>query len=120
MTDSILNSIKADLGLMADYDVFDPSIIRHINSAFGTLNQLGLGPPQGFRIQSDADDWESFLNGDQHLEDVKSFVFLKVKMLFDPPPTSFAISAVQDQIKELEWRLNVKREDEEWTEPIPQ
>lgn len=118
MSESILNNVKLDLGLAEDYDAFDPVIIRHINSAFGTAGQLGLGPPQGFKIQGEATTWDSFLDDDR-LEEVKAYIFLKVKMLFDPPATSFAITAVQDQIKELEWRLNVKREDEEWTEPTP-
>lgn len=118
MTESILESIKLDLGVPADYAVFDQTIIRHINSAFSTAGQLGLGPPQGFKIQDGSASWDTFLEDDRR-EDVKAYVFLKVRMLFDPPATSFAIAAIQDQIKELEWRLNVKREDEEWTEPIP-
>jgi hypothetical protein len=116
-TTSILNDIKLDLGLSADYDAFDPTVIRHINSAFSRLGQLGIGPPQGYKIANDQNTWSEIL-ADDRFEDAKAYIFLKVKMLFDPPPTSFAIAAIQDQIREYEWTLNVKREEEEWTEPM--
>lgn len=104
--DSILDSTKRILGLASDYDVFDLDVITHINSAFSTLHQLGVGPTDGFMISDDTAEWDAFLTaGDYQLLQVKSYVFLRVRMIFDPPPTSFAIAAVEKQIKEIEWRL---------------
>lgn len=117
MTDSILNSIKKVLNLPADYDAFDPDIIMHINSVFSTLNQLGIGPQQGFRIEDDTVEWGAFLNSDDRLNNAKSYVYLRVRMLFDPPTTSFHLEAMHKQITELEWRINAQREDEQWIEP---
>ena len=86
----------------------------HINSIFSILNQLGIGPEEGFVIE-DADAlWTDFIS-DIRLSLVKSYIYLRVKLLFDPPPTSFVISAAQEQIKELEWRMNIYRET--YTDP---
>lgn len=105
---SILNSIKKLLGIDASYDVFDVDIMMHINSTFFTLNQLGVGPASGFTIQSDAEKWSDYLGvNDNNLNAVKSYMYLKVRMLFDPPSTSFAIDAMKKQAEEYEWRLNV-------------
>ena len=119
MSDKILESVKKVLGLATDYDVFDQDLILHINSVFSTLNQLGIGPQQGFMIEDDEATWESFLGTDKRFNNVKTYIYLRVRLLFDPPGTSFAIDAIKEQIKELEWRLNAQREDEEWTEPAP-
>ena len=108
--DSILDSTKKILGLDPEYDVFDVDIITHINSAFFTLNQLGVGPAEGFMIVDDAATWSEYLGGQINLNAVKTYVYLRVRLLFDPPQTSFAISAMEKQIQELEWRLNVHRE----------
>ena len=108
--DSILDSTKKILGLDPEYDVFDVDIISHINSAFFTLNQLGVGPSEGFMIVDDAATWSEYLGGQINLNAVKTYVYLRVRLLFDPPQTSFAISAMEKQIQELEWRLNVHRE----------
>ena len=105
--DSILNSTKKILGLSEEYDVFDLDVITHINSVFSTLEQLGVGPAGGFMIEGDTETWASFFGPDPRLNAVKSYVYLRVRLLFDPPATSFAVSAMQEQIKELEWRLNV-------------
>jgi hypothetical protein len=118
MPDSILNSIKKVLNQPADYDAFDPDIIMHINSVFSTLNQLGIGPQEGFRIDDDTVEWTAFLEGDDRLNNVKSYMYLRVRMLFDPPVTSFHVEAMQRQITELEWRINVQREDEQWIQPV--
>lgn len=112
---SILNSVKKMLNLPADIDDFDPEIIIHINSVFSTLNQLGLGPNEGFSIEDDTAVWDSYLNGDDRLNNVKSYMFLRVRMLFDPPGTSFLLAAFQQQVDELAWRINAQREDEQWT-----
>lgn len=108
--DSILDSTKKILGLDPEYDVFDVDIISHINSAFFTLNQLGVGPAEGFMILDNTSKWTWFLDGQINLNAVKTYVYLRVRLLFDPPQTSFAISAMEKQIQELEWRLNVHRE----------
>lgn len=117
MEQSILISTKKILGIDKDYDVFDLDIITHINSAFSTLTQLGVGPAAGFMIEDDSEVWADFIADDLQYNSVKSYVFLKVRQLFDPPSTSYLISAVEKQIEELEWRLNVHREETGWTDP---
>lgn len=118
MTDSILDSTKKVLGIEPEYTAFDVDIVMHINTAFATLQQLGLGPDEGFMIEDDEAVWSDFLGADKTLNSVKTYVFMRVKLIFDPPPTSFAIEAMKDQVKELEWRLNVKREeDNPWHVP---
>jgi hypothetical protein len=119
METSILNSTKQVLGLPVDYTVFDEDIVMHINTTFSTLTQLGVGPAAGFMIQGPDEDWEDFIQADIQLNSVKSYMFLKVKQLFDPPTTSFMISAMERQIQELEWRLNVYREETAWVDPNP-
>lgn len=110
MDESILNSVKKILGIASDYDAFDTDIIIHINSVFSTLNQLGLGPDEGFMIEDDSASWGDFLLDDMRLNSVKTYVYLKVRILFDPPTSGFVLTALQEQAKELEWRLNVYRE----------
>ena len=117
MDDSILNSVKKLLGIDSDYKAFDLDIITHINSVFSVLQQLGIGPEQGFMIEDDSKEWSSFLQNDLRLNNVKTYMCIKVKMLFDPPATSFHASALQEQAKELEWRMNVYRESYLWTNP---
>lgn len=117
MTDSILDSIKKVLNVPADYTAFDPDITMHINTVFSALNQLGVGPQDGFAIEDKFAVWDSFLGGDARLNNVKSYMFLRVRLLFDPPGNSFAVTSFQEQIKELEWRINAQREDEQWTQP---
>jgi hypothetical protein len=114
---SILDSTKKVLSIDPSYTAFDEDILMHINSVFGTLNQLGIGPEGGFRIEDNSTEWSTFLGDDPRQNDVKSYVFLRVRVLFDPPGTSFHLSAMQEQIKELEWRMNVRREHTEWTDP---
>lgn len=119
---SILTSTKKILGIAEDYTVFDLDIITHINSAFSTLTQLGVGPADGFMIEDATALWTDFDPVDDHnmYNSVKSYVFLKVRMLFDPPTTSYLISASEKQIEELEWRLNTQREGTDWVDPDPQ
>lgn len=119
MTDSILNTVKKTLNQPADYTAFDPDILMHINSVFSTLNQLGIGPQEGFSIEDESTEWSAFLNGDKRLNNVKSYMYLRVRLLFDPPGTSFVIAAFEKQIEELTWRINAQREDDQWTEPAP-
>lgn len=117
MIASILTSTKKSLNLAEDYEAFDPDIIMHINSVFSTLNQLGVGPVNGFMIEDKTPTWDAFLGSDPRLNHVKTYVFLRVRLLFDPPSTGFHTTAIEKQIKELEWRLNVQREDTEWVDP---
>jgi len=105
--ESILNSIKKLLGIAEDYDHFDSDIIMHINSVFATLTQLGVGPEDGFSIDDESEKWEDFLPEERMLHSVKSYMFMKVKLMFDPPLSSAVIECTKEQIKELEWRLQV-------------
>lgn len=121
MADSILDSTKKILGLDSAYTAFDPDIISHINSVLFTLNQLGIGPVEGFVIIDGSATWDEFL-GEGKLNQyagVPTYVYLKVRMLFDPPQTSFAIDAMNKQILEHEWRLNVAREQTDYVDPDP-
>lgn len=119
MTDSILTSIKKNLGVDEGYEVFDPDILIYINSAFSTLTQLGVGPTEGFMIEDKAATWDTFLGTDPRLNAVKTYIQLRVRMLFDPPQTSYLVEAMKQQIQEHEWRLNVHMESTIWTDPDP-
>jgi hypothetical protein len=119
MEQSILTSTKKILGIAADYDVFDYDIITHINTALSNLTQLGIGPVSGFMIDDSGAVWSDFIGDDVQYNSVKSYVYLKVKQLFDPPATSYLIDATEKQIQELEFRLSVHREDLDWTPPDP-
>lgn len=107
MDDSILTSIKQLLGIMEDYEHFDAQLIIHINSVFMILTQLGVGPSEGFVIKDKSDTWSEFLTTGQNLELVKSYVHLRVKLLFDPPQSSIVMECLNRMISEYEWRLNV-------------
>ena len=117
MENSILISTKKILGLAEDYTAFDLDIITHINTAFSTLTQLGVGPVEGFMIEDERTEWDDYLNDDNQLNSVRSYVFLRVRQLFDPPTTSYLIDAMEKQIEQLEWRLNVHREETDWGDP---
>lgn len=110
--DSILTSIKKLLGIAEEYDHFDPDIIMHINSVFMTLTQLGVGPAEGFSIEDETSVWGDFVgNSITLIEAVKSYTYLKVKLLFDPPLSSAVIESYNRQIGEFEWRINVAVEN---------
>lgn len=113
---SILTSIKKMLGVDEEYDCFDTDIILHINSVLMILTQLGVGPSEGFIITDKTATWEDFLKDTKKLESVKSYVYLKVKLLFDPPLSSAVMDATNSLIRELEWRLNVAGEEDEQNE----
>lgn len=118
MDNSILNTIKKILGVAADYTAFDLDIIIHINAVFATLHQLGIGPVEGFMIEDATTTWDAFLVDDPTmLNPVKAYVYLRVRLLFDPPGTSFLIESINKQIEQLEWRLNVRREEVTWVPP---
>lgn len=108
MDDSILTSIKKLLGITEEYTHFDKDIILYINSAFSTLTQLGVGPAEGFSIKDEASTWLDFLvNKETTRAFAKAYVYLKVKLIFDPPLTSSVLESINRQITELEWRMNV-------------
>lgn len=119
METSILNSTKKILGLDPEYTVFDLDIITHINSVFSTLAQLGVGPVDGFMIEDAEAEWTDFIGDDPKVNMVKTYVYLKVRQWFDPPQTSYLLSALDAQSQQLEWRLNVNREETEWVDPDP-
>lgn len=108
MEESILTSIKKMLGIEENYNIFDTDIIIHINTIFMTLNQLGVGPSSGFKIEDDSAMWSEYIDEDSDLEAVKTYIYLKVKLLFDPPLSSSVIEVMKQSIAELEWRLNVQ------------
>lgn len=108
--DSILNSIKKQIGISPECTDFDDNIIMHINSVFFILFQLGVGPPMPFSIKDSSTVWTDFIQGSSTLEAVKSYMSLKVQLLFDPPSSSALTDAKNRQISELEWRLNVSAE----------
>lgn len=107
MDESILNSIKKLLGLPPDYTVFDQDILIHINTVFMILNQMGVGPESGYRITSSDNVWSEFIDDASRMESVKTYIYQKVRLIFDPPQNSALIQAIQSSISELEWRLNV-------------
>lgn len=119
MAASILDSVKKTIGLASDYDEFDADILMHINSVFSTLNQLGVGPEGGFSIDDATTTWDAFLGNDLRLNFVKTYIYLKVRLLFDPPSTGYLVDSMEKQAQELEWRMNVIREyDKAQTEAV--
>lgn len=104
--ESILNTIKKMLGPSEEYDQFDTDIITHINTVFMTLTQLGVGPSDGFYIEDDTTTWLEFVPDLKNFQAIKTYIYLKVKLVFDPPQSSSVIEAMNKQIAELEWRLN--------------
>ena len=105
--ESILTSTKKLLGIAEDYTQFDADIIMHVNTVFLTLRQLGVGPDEGFMIEDKEMLWEDFLEDPTELQAVKTYMYLKVRLLFDPPVSSAVIESTNRMIAELEWRLNV-------------
>ena len=110
MYESILTSIKKLLGIPEDYEHYDADIIMHINSVFMILNQLGVGPSNGFSITDKTAVWSNFISDNDNLEAVKSYVYMKVRLLFDPPLSSAVMECMNRMISELEWRLNSEAE----------
>lgn len=105
--DSILTSIKKLLGIDEEYGAFDQDVIMHINSVFSILTQLGVGPKSGFSILDKSSKWKDFIKENGMLELVKSYMYLKVRLMFDPPSSSALIDSMNRMINEYEWRLNV-------------
>ena len=106
--DSILTSVKKMLGIAEEYDHFDADLIMHINSVLTILGQLGVGPAEGFFIEDDEAEWTDFVPDMYNLQFIKTYVYQKVKLLFDPPQSASAIEALNRSISELEWRINAQ------------
>lgn len=109
--DSILTSVKKMLGIDASYEHFDADIIMHINTVISILTQLGVGPDSGYTITGTEDTWGDWVGESTSLSSVKSFVYLKVRLLFDPPTSSSLIDSYNRLISELEWRLKIGSEE---------
>lgn len=108
--DSILTSVKQALGIMPEYDVFDSTLIMHINSVFMILQQIGIGPEEGYQIHNVNDTWADFIQDDPRKNMVKSYMSLQVRLMFDPPTSSVTSEAIKRYIDELEWRMNFNAE----------
>lgn len=107
--ESILSSVKKKLGIQPEYEHFDDEIITDINSAFLILNQLGVGPDEPFTISDSTTTWDEFIENGQ-IELVKSYIPLRVRLLFDPPSNSFLVESINKQVAEFEFRMNAEAE----------
>lgn len=110
VTNSVLKTVKSALGVGTDYAPFDAELIVHINSVFSTLHQLGVGPETPYMIFGESNQWSEFIQDNDAIHSVKTYVYARVRLIFDPPTTSFAINAFENLCKELEWRLRVQGE----------
>lgn len=115
--DSILSTIKKLIGGIAeDDDHFDVDIITHINSVFLELSQIGIGPEEGFSISDKTSTWDEFIEPGTIQNAVRTYVYLKVKLIFDPPSSSFVVESINKILEKLEWRLNFQAESRKETD----
>jgi hypothetical protein len=120
MEESILRATKKVLNIGLDDDSFDLDITTHINSAFSNLHQLGIGPVDGFAIDDEEAEWADFgISSTPMLSLLKTCIYLRVRLLFDPPTTSYLRDASEAQVREHEWRLSTLREATDWVDPDP-
>ena len=117
MTDSIFNSVKKVVGLLGDDSSFDEDILLHINSVVSTLRQLGLSIPADFYVRDDVQTWSDLLGEFRDLDLVKSYMTMKVRLMFDPPSSSFGLKSMEEMVKEYEWRINVLT-DQPYSVPV--
>lgn len=117
MTDSIFESVKKVLGLLGDDDSFDQDILLHINSVVSTLRQLGLSIPSDFYVRDDVQTWQKLLGEFRDLDLIKSYMAMKVRLMFDPPTSSFGLASMTEMVKEFEWRINVLT-DQPYSDPV--
>jgi hypothetical protein len=106
MESNILKSVKNNLGLPDDYAVYDEDVLMAINTTLSTVTQLGVGPEIGFEVD-EISTWEDLLGGDFRLNSIRTFIHLKCRLIFDPPGTSFAIAAIEKQLEEMAWRIEI-------------
>ena len=118
MTDSIFSSVKKVVGLLGDDGSFDEDILLHINSVVSTLRQLGLSIPSDFYVRDDVQTWRDLLGEFRDLDLVKSYMTMKVRLMFDPPSSSFGLKSMEEMVKEYEWRINVLT-DQPYSVPVP-
>lgn len=116
-SESILLSIKKALSDPEEIEDFDPEITMYINGVLSYLTELGVGPSEGFRITGITETWDQLIRDDR-FNDVKTLVYLRVRMIFDPPTVTVLEKAFTEQLRELEWRISAKREEEEWVPPF--
>lgn len=107
MNESILTSVKKLLGITEEYESFDADLIIHINTVFSILQQIGVGPDRGFSINDKSATWDDFVNDSRTLADIRSYMYMKVRLMFDPPTSSPLLDNMKQLISELEWRLSV-------------
>ena len=117
MADSIFNSVKKVVGLLGDDGSFDEDILLHINSVVSTLRQLGLSIPADFYVRDDVQTWQNLLGEFRDLDLVKSYMTMKVRLMFDPPSSSFGLASMKEMVTELEWRINVLA-DQPYSVPV--
>lgn len=111
MNESILNTIKTMIGLSPDDAEFNTDILVFVNSALMTLRQIGIGPQNGFSVSDSTQTWSEFIEDIRYYESVKSYIYLKVRLMFDPPATSYVSEQMKTEIQEIEWRLKVEKEE---------
>lgn len=111
LSDSILISVKKVLGISEEYNHFDADIIMHINTAFMVLNQIGVGSIYGFTIESSEEVWSDLTENIEILSAIKTYVYLYVRSIFDPPSSSFVLTSMKEQMEELKWRILVMAEE---------
>ena len=117
MANSIFNSVKKVVGLLGDDGSFDEDILLHINSVISTLRQLGLSIPADFYVRDDVQTWQDLLGEFRDLDLVKSYMTMKVRLMFDPPSSSFGLKSMEEMVKEYEWRINVLT-DQPYSVPV--
>ena len=117
MANSIFNSVKKVVGLLGDDGSFDEDILLHINSVVSTLRQLGLSIPADFYVRDDVQTWQNFLGEFRDLDLVKSYMAMKVRIMFDPPSSSFGLASMTEMVTEFEWRINVLT-DQPYSVPV--
>lgn len=119
MTTSILNDTKKALGIVTTDTVFDSQILMHINAILSVVAQVGVGPSTGVLVEDEDATWDAVIGADNELNMVKSYVYMRVRQIFDPPATSFHVEAANKIIEEFEVRMNIVREGTLWTDPTP-
>ena len=117
MANSIFNSVKKVVGLLGDDGSFDEDILLHINSVVSTLRQLGLSIPADFYVEDDVQTWRDLLGEFRDFDLVKSYMAMKVRLMFDPPSSSFGLKSMEEMTKEYEWRINVLT-DQPYSDPV--
>lgn len=112
MQESILLTIKQMLGIPSEYSVFDEELAVYINTVIAALRQLGVGPENGFAITGENESWEDYIGDTSMYENVKAYIYLKVRMMFDPPSSSFVLDAFKSQAAEIEWRIYIQADED--------